>query len=214
MLSRDDTAGRLAGPDSGDKGRVPFCCEDSANWTVPNPAGGGGDRFGRPPDWFPWAAAIGRALPTLNCLQRGQVGMVQLYLLLLGFRLLVTTAVRQTGGRRTAIGTGRLDSGSGRGDQGDARRLPVGLLFIERLVAARSPSVTGRSGKGRERFGRTDRGVRHRYGAVAVVVPASAIGWQRNLDCLARWCSLVPTKAIDTARICLPAIRTACAIRA
>ncbi len=40
--------------------------------------------------WWPWlvtAAVLTALLPTLNCLQRGQVGVVKLYLLLLGVRL-------------------------------------------------------------------------------------------------------------------------------
>ena len=42
--------------------------------------------------WFPWlgvAAVTAALLPTLNCLQRGQVGIVKLYLLLLGVRLVL-----------------------------------------------------------------------------------------------------------------------------
>ncbi len=30
-----------------------------------------------------------------------------------------------------------------------------------------------------------------------LLLPAATIGWQRNLDCLARWSQLVPTKAVD-----------------
>ncbi len=40
--------------------------------------------------WLPWlgvAAVAAAALPTLNCLQRGQVGVVKMYLLLLGLRV-------------------------------------------------------------------------------------------------------------------------------
>ena len=42
--------------------------------------------------WLPWlgvVAAVAAALPTLNCLQRGQVGVLKLYLLLLGVRLIL-----------------------------------------------------------------------------------------------------------------------------
>ena len=42
--------------------------------------------------WFPWlgiAVVVAALLPTLNCLQRGQVGIMVLYLLLLGERLVL-----------------------------------------------------------------------------------------------------------------------------
>ena len=39
--------------------------------------------------WIGWAAAAAAALPVLNCLQRGQVGIVYLWLLLWGLRLLL-----------------------------------------------------------------------------------------------------------------------------
>ena len=96
----------------------------------------GGDRFGRPPNWLPWAAAIAAALPALNCLQRGQVGLLQLYLLLLGFRLLVATA----SARPTAAGLRSVLAGSILALAVVIKvtaALPVGLLLIERLAAAR-----------------------------------------------------------------------------
>jgi hypothetical protein len=42
--------------------------------------------------WRPWlsvAAIVAALLPTLNCLQRGQVGIVKMYLLLLGLRVIL-----------------------------------------------------------------------------------------------------------------------------
>ncbi|MBN2581000.1 MAG: DUF2029 domain-containing protein [Pirellulales bacterium] len=42
--------------------------------------------------WYPWlgvAAYCAAFLPTLNCMQRGQVGVLLLYFLLLGFRLVI-----------------------------------------------------------------------------------------------------------------------------
>ncbi len=50
-----------------------------------------------PPLSFAVAAFAVAALPTLNCLQRGQVGILKLYLLLLGIRLLIDS--RKTLGR-------------------------------------------------------------------------------------------------------------------
>jgi hypothetical protein len=47
--------------------------------------------------WYPWlgiAAVLAAALPTLNCLQRGQVGILKLYLLALGLRLVISSTTR------------------------------------------------------------------------------------------------------------------------
>ena len=58
-----------------------------------------GDRLRRGPArraawmrWLPWLgvfAVAAATLPALNCLQRGQVGIVKMYFLLLGLRLIV-----------------------------------------------------------------------------------------------------------------------------
>jgi hypothetical protein len=45
--------------------------------------------FGAIPSWIGWAGVISALLPALNCLQRGQVGILKLYLLLLGLRLML-----------------------------------------------------------------------------------------------------------------------------
>jgi hypothetical protein len=45
--------------------------------------------FGRIPTWLGALAAGAATIPALNCLQRGQVGIAKLYLLLWGFRLIV-----------------------------------------------------------------------------------------------------------------------------
>jgi Glycosyltransferase family 87 len=48
-----------------------------------------GGWFGPVPTPLACAALAAAIIPTLNCLQRGQVGLAKLYLLLLGFRLLI-----------------------------------------------------------------------------------------------------------------------------
>jgi hypothetical protein len=73
-------------------------CMVGENGTVPFDAGLAWQQA------YPWlgvAAFCAAFLPTLNCLQRGQVGVLKLYLLLLGFRLLVargSAAKRVLGG--------------------------------------------------------------------------------------------------------------------
>jgi Glycosyltransferase family 87 len=142
----------------------------------------------RLPEWIPWAAAIAAALPTLNCLQRGQVGVLQLYLLLLGFRLLMAAA-KPIAWRTVLSGVVfalaiviKITPA-----------LPVGLLLVERMSASR-----GQAGTGRRRQGAIcAAGMTAGLVLWLLLVPAAAIGWQRNLDCLQRWCSVVPSKAID-----------------
>ena len=59
--------------------------------------------FGPIPTWIGAAAVTAAIVPTLNCLQRGQTGVVVLYFLLLGFRLLGRKSERGLvviGGRR------------------------------------------------------------------------------------------------------------------
>ncbi len=50
--------------------------------------------FGPIPNWIGCAGVVAVLLPALNCLQRGQVGILKLYLLLLGFRLLLESRSR------------------------------------------------------------------------------------------------------------------------
>ncbi|HTU23937.1 MAG TPA: glycosyltransferase 87 family protein [Pirellulales bacterium] len=218
------------------------------NWDSPPEHRCGRWRAGRwngapwPPNGLPWAAAIAAALPTLNCLQRGQVGIVQLYLLLAGFRLLATADRRggQAGAWR-AVAAG-LSLALAVVIKVTAA-LPVGLLLLERLAhfscrrsapdcTSPEPPACGEYPRGffvlapslalratcvsrhtatkggpaaawrrRERRGSAGglaTGLAAGMALWLLVVPALAIGWQRNLDCLARWASLVPTKAIDT----------------
>ena len=47
-------------------------------------------RLNKFPIWLIWTTSAGILLPALNCLQRGQVGIVLMYLLLLGTRLTMT----------------------------------------------------------------------------------------------------------------------------
>ncbi|HJS09369.1 MAG TPA: glycosyltransferase 87 family protein, partial [Pirellulales bacterium] len=46
---------------------------------------------GGPPIWLDWLATATVALPVMNCLQRGQVGVVLGYLLIVGLRLVIAS---------------------------------------------------------------------------------------------------------------------------
>jgi hypothetical protein len=47
------------------------------------------------PAWLGWTVVAGLALPTLNCLQRGQVGVCIVYFLLLGARLVLCSTTKR-----------------------------------------------------------------------------------------------------------------------
>jgi hypothetical protein len=47
------------------------------------------------PTWLAWTVLAGVALPTLNCLQRGQVGVCLVYFLLLGARLVLCSSTKR-----------------------------------------------------------------------------------------------------------------------
>ena len=225
LLSRSGAVGRLAGRRSARSvgaGQSHFALQnrDSPRGVqhrdnlpgAPNAAGPEA-----PPSWLPWAAAIAAALPTLNCLQRGQVGLLQLFLLLAGFRLLAAAprglGCFHGGTQRVTVGWRPLAAGVIFALVVVVKvtaLLPVALVVIERLAAALGSRVAS---------------VRRHAGSVTIrlaaglafggmlwllVVPAAAIGWQRNLDCLcagAAWCQ--PRRSIPD-RTSLPAIRTAC----
>jgi hypothetical protein len=162
--------------------------------------------------WFPWlavAAIIAALLPTLNCLQRGQVGMVKLYLLLLGFRLVL-------GGRtyRSWISGGVVLA------------LPVVLkiipllpvafvLFLQLAAWVRSgrtrvgaacqhfegrqeclPHRGEQSGPG-GRFAASSLGVAVGLALFFLLIPAALIGWKANLQHLDTWARFMLVKADD-----------------
>jgi len=126
--------------------------------------------------WLVVAAVAAALLPTLNCLQRGQVGILKLYLLMLGLRLIL-------GGRsyRSWLGGGIVLA------------LPVALkilpllqvgfllclLLIDLLRAywKRSPM---RASIGR-RFVASGTGFAAGLVLFFLLVPAMLIGWQANL---------------------------------
>ncbi len=122
--------------------------------------------------WVGWLAMAAIAFPTLNCLQRGQIGLPQLYFLLLGFRLV--TASVQTGNWRTWFAGGfalavpivlKLTP-----------LLPVacllGMLTLPALIRRRELPRALWAGAGTLCGGFV----------LVFVIPALLIGWQANID--------------------------------
>ncbi|HVU90427.1 MAG TPA: glycosyltransferase family 87 protein [Pirellulales bacterium] len=139
------------------------------------------------PRWIAWAALALTALPVMNCLQRGQVDVLKLYLLLLGIRLSITGATWRAwlaGGVAMAAAIVLKVTPA----------LPVAfVLFVlaSRLLFARSTVGD------RRRASTTFVGVAAGGVTFALLVPAMLVGWQANLGYLDRFYHDKLTKAND-----------------
>jgi hypothetical protein len=144
-----------------------------------------------PPAWLGWLAAGAVVLPALNCLQRGQVGVVLVYLLLLGLRLVLTSTTMRgvaLGGLVLALPvTIKLTP-----------LLPVGFLALLLVATAwrRGGSYATALAEGLAR-GPLHRALAAITGQVAglllfvFLLPGSLIGHGENLAHLATWVSRV-----------------------
>lgn len=149
------------------------------------------------PGWIAMAAAVTAILPALNCLQRGQMGVALLYPLLVGFRLIVV---------------GRTPFSWLMG--GVILALPVALKLTPLLPMACVVfvlTVTGWRSRIRpmteDQFCHTAERPRQAIwsaaGCVAgaalffLLIPASLVGWDKNLRALATWHEKVATKVND-----------------
>ncbi|MEX2139784.1 MAG: glycosyltransferase family 87 protein [Pirellulales bacterium] len=144
-----------------------------------------------PPAWLGAIAAAAVALPALNCLQRGQVGVVLVYLLLLGLRLVLTSATMRgvaLGGVVLALPvTIKLTP-----------LLPVGFLALLLLATAwwrqRSYATALADGLARGPLHRALATIVGQVAGLALFVfllPGSLLGHRENLTHLATWVSRV-----------------------
>jgi hypothetical protein len=146
-----------------------------------------GENQTRPVFWIGLAGLLTVLLPTLNCLQRGQVEVLKLYLLLLAFRMLVAGRVSRqwflAGIVFAMAGILKLTP-----------LLPVACLILydgvlgltqrsERLARLRAVSLSAGVGTGLVLF--------------ALLLPAAVLGWKANMRHLGTWFSGVATKVID-----------------
>lgn len=172
-----------------------FECRRLMEWcrtpALPDVAGSESDLgAGALPLWFPIAAGTAAILPTLNCLQRGQMGVALLYFLLLGFRLVFSG---RTAGAWVAGGA--------------VLSLPVALKLTPLLPAGAAlfvAFVAALDGRGiRQHRWRLSRPVWSSGGFLSggvvclLLFPASVIGWNDNLRHLATWYEKVATKVND-----------------
>lgn len=163
----------------------------------------------RVPGWIMIAAAVTAVLPALNCLQRGQMGVSLLYPLLLGFRLVVASRTRfgwLIGGVILALPVAlKLTP-----------LLPVAcILFVLSWSSAfrrpfsclnhRLKAELQRAELQRAELQRAEpqRSLWATAGCLAgaalffLIIPASLVGWDRNLHYLAVWHEKVATKVND-----------------
>ncbi|MEN6557638.1 MAG: glycosyltransferase family 87 protein [Thermoguttaceae bacterium] len=148
-----------------------------------------GDRTIAPACRFPWLgliAAAAAALPTLNCLQRGQVTIVLLYFLLLGLRWMLDGRPF-LGGIALALPVAIKM----------VPALPIALVVLVQLVAyvrqRRSASEPSQP-LGRQLFG-SSLGIMTGLALFFLLVPAAMVGWHSNLHHLQTWNRLVLSNA-------------------
>jgi hypothetical protein len=143
--------------------------------------------FGSVPISIGATAVVASMLPAFNCLQRGQVGVAVLYLLLLGFRLLLTC--------RGAAGA--LLAGCVLAMPvvlKVAPLVPVGFLVFERMIAA------WMGGSQRETLAKPFAlagGVAGGLALFLLVLPAAAVGWNANIAHLKTWWQTVAVHLDD-----------------
>lgn len=129
------------------------------------------------PNWIGAAAIAAALFPALNCLQRGQVGIAKLYLLLLGLRLVVESRSLA----RSFLGGGVLSLAI---VLKFTPLVPVAIVLLQELVAAcrdreRSQLLP--------RAGACSAGTLCGMALFLFLVPACLVGWSANLRHLNSW---------------------------
>lgn len=140
--------------------------------------------FGRIPTWLGAIAVAAATIPALNCLQRGQVGLVKLYLLLWGFRLIVENRSAWQpvwGGCLLAL----------------AVTLKITPIVPACLVAAQLLLIAWHNRQPQFRRAAAGANVGLATGMVLwlLLIPALLIGWQSNLAHLGTWWQAVASRA-------------------
>jgi hypothetical protein len=162
------------------------CCRECARiGRAVLPAMDARGAFGAIPNWIAYCGVFAALLPALNCLQRGQVSVAKIYLLLLGFRLLVESRhVLSSFAAGVVLALPIVIK--------ITPLLPVGFLLFQQLVAAWDAQYRS--------------AVLARWNAFAMgtavglvlwflVVPAGLIGWRANLHHLGTWWASVAVHA-------------------
>jgi hypothetical protein len=140
--------------------------------------------------WVQVGTVVAVLIPTLNCLQRGQVGILILYLLLLGFRLVL----ERDSWQRTVAGGMVLSLAI------VFKVIPaLPVFFLLFLLMARSIKKT-ESADYPSRFLEAGAGVISGLILFFWVVPSIFVGWQANAKHLNTWTRLIGDQAVETSR--------------
>ncbi len=150
--------------------------------------------------WYPWlgiAAVFAVALPTLNCLQRGQVGVLKLYLLILGLRLVISGGTRWT----------RLLGGIVLALPIVLKILPLlpvcFLIFVQFVIFIKNRFVHTATNASAARqsvdssLGPTFFGLILGLLLFFLIIPSMLVGWKANMHHLKTWSGFVLTKVND-----------------
>ena len=132
---------------------------------------------------FAWLAIAIIALPTLNCLQRGQVGILNVWLLLWGYRLL--SQGRST--RQVTLG-------------GVILCLPAVIKLTPALpvvVAVVTHAISDWRRGAQLRAVAGGMGLAAGCALFVLAIPALLVGWQTNLDHLRNWSNSIATMAVE-----------------
>jgi hypothetical protein len=126
--------------------------------------------------------------PTLDCLQRGQLGILLLYLMLLGFRLVLEGGSWQ----KSAMGGLVLSLSI------VFKVIPVLPVFFLILFLGARRLRHPEEADGFPRFTGTCGGVLAGLILFFWIVPSLFIGWQANAGHLKTWVRLIGTQAVET----------------
>ncbi len=143
--------------------------------------------FGLIPTWLGTVSVAAATLPALNCMQRGQVGVAKLYLLLLGFRLLIASGSLW----KPTLGGGVLAL---------AVTLKVTPIVPACVVVGQQLLTAGfmRSGAAWKQGAAGAFGLTGGLALWLLLVPAAWVGWRTNIGHLETWWSKVALQAEDS----------------
>jgi len=194
-----DAPDRLELPDVDVRSRKPAARADDSDGSFPRP------RSRQLTPMLGWLALAAAVLPTLNCLQRGQVGVLKLYLLLIGVRLVLTARSRWmclTGGMILALPVvmkviPAVPAGvfllALVGSAWAARTLGAGTVRINQSASPSAGNITPPV----QRAGMALAGLAAGVLLFALLLPGAVLGWKNNLDHLETWAELMLAKAAD-----------------
>jgi hypothetical protein len=137
--------------------------------------------------WIQIAAGVAVLIPTLDCLQRGQVGILILYLMLLGLRLILES----DSWKRAVVGGAVLSLSI------VFKIIPIVPVFFLLFLLMVHRIKKAESAERSVRFFGAGAGVFAGLILFFFVVPSMFTGWQSNTAHLKTWSSIIGTQAVE-----------------